>query len=151
MSNKTELSNKYEILRPLNLDDYTKKKIKKLSNEYKNMCVYCKEYFDKLFEIIHKDILNLSNELYYDYLNKTTEINNEIKKLYEHKNEYDFETYTTKLKKLISDKEMYKLKITDGYRNYFLHLGKSKFLIDNDIKNEEQLYKQQKYLIIYFM
>ena len=145
------MSNKYEILSPLDLDDITKKKIKKLNNDYKNINIYCKEYFDKLFEIIHKDILNLSEELYCEYLNKSKEIKDEIKKLYEHKNEYDVNTYIKNIKKLSLNKMTIKYKITETFRDFFFHLGKSKYLLNNDVKNEKQLYKQQKYFITYFM
>ena len=140
-----------ELYNMFKFDDTTVKKIKKLNYYYRRNDNTI-EYFNKLFEILHKDVLTESKNRYVEYIKKNCELKKNFKKLFKDKNEYKYDIYINlynNIKKQMNINKKLYYGICDGlYRK----IGKAKLLIDEKIYEEDfkKLDSIKQYIIDYY-
>ena len=146
-SNYKELSDMFKI------DDDTKKKIKRLNSLYRTDDDNVVEYFNNLFNIIHKDILIGSRNRYIEYIKKNIELKKSFKSLCKNKNLYKYDIYMNLYNNIKEQKEINKSLYYGRRDGLYKSLGKASLLMAGKTDNEKilnRLNKSKQYIINYY-
>jgi hypothetical protein len=100
------------------------------------------QYFEKLFNILHKDILKEAKDRYAKYIVKHTELRNKLNKLFKNKNNYEYRYYIIMYNDIEKEIKKNERKYYDVFEDGLKRLGKAKFLMDEKCCDEEQLMKK---------
>ena len=112
---------------------------KQLINLYHNNKDDTITYFEKLFNIIHKDIINESKNRYAEYVVKHKELRSKLKELIKNKNNYKYDIYVIMLNDIENEIDKHKHEYYDIFDDKFRRLGKAKFLLDEQYYENEKL------------
>ncbi len=146
-----ELKRENELYNMFEIDSNTKKKIKNLTNKYEQAGY---RYFEKLFNILHKDILNESKNRYCNYIVKHTVLKNKLKELIKNKNNYEYKYYVMMVNDIIEQMKNNKKSHFGRSDGLFKRIGKAKFLLDEKYYDEKKIIKKldkiKKYIREYY-
>ena len=112
---------------------------KQLINLYHNNKDDTITYFEKLFNIIHKDIINESKNRYAEYVVKHKELRSKLKELIKNKNNYQYKYYVIMLGDIENEIEKHEREYYDIFDHKYKNLGKAKFLLDERYYDNEKL------------
>lgn len=121
------------------IDNQTQHQLIKLNHNNEDDVI---TYFEKLFNILHKDIINESKNRYAEYIVKHTELKNKLKKLIKNKNNYQYKYYTIMLNDIEEEIYKHEREYYDIFDDKYKILGKSKFLLDEQCYENEKLMKK---------
>lgn len=121
------------------IDDQTNKQLIDLNYNNKDDTI---TYFEKLFNIIHKDIINESKNRYAEYVVKRKELRKKLKKLIKNKNNYQYKYYVIMLGDIEKEIDKHEREYYDIFDHKFKNLGKAKFLLDERYYENEKLIKK---------
>ena len=111
---------------------------KQLINLYHNNKDDTITYFEKLFNIIHKDIINESKNRYAEYVVKHKELRSKLKELIKNKNNYQYKYYVIMLGDIENEIEKHEREYYDIFDHKYKNLGKAKFLLDERYYDNEK-------------
>lgn len=134
-----EINSKKYICDMFRLDEHTQHQLIKLNYRNKDDVI---TYFEKLFNIIHKDIINESKNRYAEYIVKHTELKNKLKELVKNKNNYEYKYYAIMINDIEKEIKKHERECYDIFDDKYKVLGKAKFLMDEKYHSEEQLNKK---------
>jgi hypothetical protein len=136
----------YEMFK---IDKKTKKEIIKL-NGINNVF----QYFNNLFNILHKDIINESKNRYSEYIIEHTELKDKLKELIKNKNNYTYKWYIDMFNDIYKKIEEHEKAHYGPCDLLFKRIGKAKFLLDEQCCDNEKLIiklnKIKKYIERYY-
>jgi len=121
------------------IDDQTNKQLINLNYNNKDDTI---TYFEKLFNIIHKDIINESKNRYAEYVVKRKELRKKLKKLIKNKNNYQYKYYVIMLSDIEKEIDKHEREYYDIFDDKYRRLGKAKFLLDERYYDNEKLIKK---------
>lgn len=124
-------------------DKYTRKEIRKLDYDNKINVI---QYFEKLFNILHKDVLREAKDRYTKYVVKHTELRRKLIKLFENKNNYEYKYYNMMYDDIRKEIDKHEREYYTIFEDGLKRLGKAIFLMDERCCDEEQLIKKLKKL-----
>lgn len=133
MSGKKYLCDMFKI------DNQTQKQLIDLNHNNKDDTI---KYFEKLFNIIHKDIINESKNRYAEYVVKRKELRKKLKKLIKNKNNYQYKYYIIMLGDIEKEIDKHEHEYYDIFDHKYKNLGKAKFLLDEQYYEDEKLNKK---------
>ena len=130
------MSNRKFICDMFKIDKQTQKQLINLYHNNKDDTI---TYFEKLFNIIHKDIINESKNRYAEYVVKHKELRSKLKELIKNKNNYKYDIYVIMLNDIENEIDKHKHEYYDIFDDKFRRLGKAKFLLDEQYYENEKL------------
>lgn len=131
--------NKKSCWSMLKFDKQTNKEISKLRYDRDINVI---QYFEKLFNVLHKDILKEAKDRYVKYIVKHTELRDKLINLFENRNNYEYKYYMIMYNDIKKEIEENERKYYDIFEDGLKRLGKAKFLMDERCCDEEQLMKK---------
>ena len=130
------MSNRKYICDMFKIDKQTQKQLINLYHNNKDDTI---TYFEKLFNIIHKDIINESKNRYAEYVVKHKELRSKLKELIKNKNNYQYKYYVIMLGDIENEIEKHEREYYDIFDHKYKNLGKAKFLLDERYYDNEKL------------
>lgn len=121
------------------IDKRTQKQLISLNYNNKDDTI---TYFEKVFNIIHKDIINESKNRYAEYIVKRKELRKKLKKLIKNKNNYQYKYYVIMLNDIEKEIDKHEREYYDIFDDKYKRLGKAKFLLDEQYYKNEKLIKK---------